>query len=64
MNIDDRILDHAVDHAGHGDAQPEHASAHGEHAPMEAHGRHAERAEHAEHGQRGTQTTAGHGGGH
>ncbi len=40
MNIDDRVLDHAVDHGGHGDARVEHASAHTEHAPTRAHGQH------------------------
>ena len=62
MNIDDRTLEHAVDHGGHGDAPAEHGSAHGEHAPTGAHDQHAEHrptgehnqhGEHSQHGERG-----------
>ena len=47
MNIDDRVLDHPVDHGAHGDAHAEHAPPHAEQATTGAHG------QHSGHGQQG-----------
>ena len=61
MNINDRILDHSVDHDGQKGSQAEERPAHGDHAahtPTGEHGGHGQHGDHDEHAAR----AGGHGG--